>query len=138
MRNVFEGCAFLSAEAGMHRDRRELGELSAEQLSEIWITSLSDLWGDTIEIEDGYRLLWSLIPHMIWEPGYFYSYSYGLLTAWSAFARYQQVGDGFAEHHLAMLAAGGSRSPENSWRWSASTSPIQASGTLASTCWTAC
>ena len=49
---------------------------------------------------------------MIWEPGYLYSYSYGLLTAWSAFARYKQVGDGFAEDYLAMLAAGGSRSPE--------------------------
>ena len=48
---------------------------------------------------------------MIWEPGYLYSYSYGLLTAWSAFARYKQVGDGFAEDYLAMLAAGGSRSP---------------------------
>jgi len=112
MLNVFEGCALVSAEAGMHRHRREHGELSAEELSEIWTTSLSNLWEDTIEIEEGTRLLWSLIPHMIWEPGYLYSYSYGLLTAWSAFARYKQVGDGFAEDYLAMLAAGGSRSPE--------------------------
>jgi len=112
MLNVFEGCALVSAEAGMHRHRREHGELSAEELSEIWTSSLSNLWEDTIEIEDGMRLLWSLIPHMIWEPGYLYSYSYGLLTAWSAFARYKQVGEPFAEDYLAMLAAGGSRSPE--------------------------
>ncbi len=112
MLNVFEGCALVSAEAGMHRHRREHGELSAEELSEIWTGSLSNLWQDTIEIENGTRLLWSLIPHMIWEPGYLYSYSYGLLTAWSAFARYKQVGDGFAEDYLNMLAAGGSRSPE--------------------------
>jgi oligoendopeptidase F len=112
MLNVFEGCAYLSAEAGMHRHRREYGELNAEELSEIWTSSLSGLWADTIEIEDGTRLLWSLIPHLIWEPGYLYSYSYGLLTAWSAVARFTQVGDGFAEDYLAMLAAGGSRSPE--------------------------
>jgi oligoendopeptidase F len=112
MLNVFEGCALVSAEAGMHHHRREHGELSAKELSEIWTASLSNLWEDTIEIEDGTRLLWSLIPHMIWEPGYLYSYSYGLLTAWSAFARYKQVGDGFAEDYLTMLAAGGSRSPE--------------------------
>jgi oligoendopeptidase F len=112
MLNVFEGCALVSAEAGMHRHRRVHGELSAEELSEIWTSSLSNLWEDTIEIEDGMRLLWSLIPHMIWEPGYLYSYSYGLLTAWSAFARYKQVGEPFAEDYLAMLAAGGSRSPE--------------------------
>jgi oligoendopeptidase F len=112
MLNVFEGCALVSAEAGMHRHRREHGELGAEELSEIWTSSLSDLWEDTINIEDGIRLLWSLIPHMIWEPGYLYSYSYGLLTAWSAFARYKQVGEEFAESYLAMLAAGGSRRPD--------------------------
>jgi oligoendopeptidase F len=112
MRNVFEGCAYLSAEAGMHRHVRENGELTAEEISEIWTGSLIDLWADTIDIEDGMRLFWSLIPHMIWEPGYLYSYSYGLLTAWSAFARYKKVGDEFAEDYLAMLAAGGSRSPE--------------------------
>jgi oligoendopeptidase F len=113
MLNVFEGCAYLSAEAAMHRHRREHGELNVEELSEIWTSSLTDLWGDTIKIEEGHRLLWSLIPHVIWEPGYLYSYSYGLLTAWSAFARYKQAGDGFAEDYLSMLAAGGSRSPED-------------------------
>jgi oligoendopeptidase F len=112
MLNVFEGCALVSAEAEMHRHRREHGELGAEELSEIWTSSLSDLWQDTIDIEDGIRLLWSLIPHMIWEPGYLYSYSYGLLTAWSAFARYKQIGEELVEDYLAMLAAGGSRSPE--------------------------
>jgi oligoendopeptidase F len=49
---------------------------------------------------------------MIWEPGYLYSYSYGLLTAWSAFARYKQAGPEFSEDYLNMLAAGGSRSPD--------------------------
>ena len=111
MLNVFEGCAFMAAEARMHRHRREHGELSADELSEIWTSSLGEVWQDTIEIEDGARLLWSLIPHMIWEPGYLYSYSYGLLTAWSAFARHAELGEGFAEDYLAMLAAGGSRSP---------------------------
>jgi oligoendopeptidase F len=112
MLNVFEGCALVSAEAGMHRHRREHGELSAEELSEIWTASLTELWQDTVEIEDGIRLLWSLIPHLICEPGYLYSYPYGLLTAWSAFARYKQLGNEFAENYLAMLAAGGSRSPQ--------------------------
>jgi oligoendopeptidase F len=111
MLSVFESSALLSAEAQMHHHRREHGELNATELSEIWTASLSDLWADTIEIEDGTRLLWSLIPHMVWEPGYLYSYSYGLLTAWSAFARYQQIGEQFSEDYLNMLTAGGSRSP---------------------------
>jgi len=112
MLNVFQCCALVSAEARMHRHRREEGELSAAELSEIWSSSLGNLWADTVEIEDGMRLLWSLIPHMIWEPGYLYSYSYGLLTAWSAFARSNEAGEAFAEDYLNLLAAGGSRSPE--------------------------
>lgn len=112
MLNVFQGRALVSAEAGMHHHRREHGELSAEELSEIWTSSLGEMWGDTIEIEDGIRILWSLIPQMIWEPGYLYSYCYGLLTAWSAFARYEEIGEDFAENYLGMLAAGGARSPD--------------------------
>ena len=111
MLNVFQGCALASAEAQMHHYRREHGELGTEELSEIWTRSLRDLWHDTIEIEDGIRVLWSVIPHLIWEPGYLYSYSYGLLTAWSFFGHYQRVGTSFAEHYMAMLAAGGTRSP---------------------------
>jgi oligoendopeptidase F len=111
MLSIFESSALLSAEAQMHHYRRAHGELNAAQLSEIWTASLSHLWADTIEIEEGTRILWSLIPHMVWEPGYLYSYSYGLLTAWSAFARYQQIGEQFCEDYLNMLAAGGSRSP---------------------------
>ncbi|HET9718502.1 MAG TPA: M3 family metallopeptidase [Solirubrobacteraceae bacterium] len=112
MGNVFMAHAYLVAEAGMHRARREQGELSAEELTEIWSAALRDLWQDTVELDDGMRLLWSLIPHMILEPGYLYSYAYGLLTAWSAFVRHQEVGEPFAEDYLSMLAAGGSRSPE--------------------------
>jgi oligoendopeptidase F len=113
MSNVFLGCAFLSAEAAMHRHVREHGEMSGDELSEIWTDALRTVWGDTVDIDEGFRLLWSLIPHMIWEPGYLYSYAYGLLTAWSAFARYKQLGDPFAGDYLAMLAAGGSRSPQD-------------------------
>ena len=45
-------------------------------------------------------------------PNHLYSYSFGLLTAWSAYARYREVGAAFVEDYIAMLAAGGSRSPE--------------------------
>lgn len=112
MGNVFFGAAVLRAEAEMHRARREQGELSGERLSEIWGGALSDMWQDTVEIEEGMRLHWSLIPHLISDPGYVYSYAYGLLTAWSAFVHHQHGDDHFAEAYLNMLAAGGSHSPD--------------------------
>lgn len=112
MTNVFLGGAILTAEAEMHRVRREQGELSGEQLSQIWEGALSGMLQDTTEIEEGMRLLWSLIPHLIFTPGYMYSYAYGLLTAWSAFVHHQQGDGDFAEAYLNMLAAGGSRSPD--------------------------
>ena len=41
-----------------------------------------------------------------------YAYAYGQLLALSVYARYLEEGEGFVPAYLEMLAAGGSRSPE--------------------------
>ena len=52
------------------------------------------------------------MPHFFFDvPGYVYGYAFGQLLALAAYARYRQVGEPFVEDYLAMLAAGGSRSP---------------------------
>jgi oligoendopeptidase F len=45
-------------------------------------------------------------------PGYVYAYSYGQLLALSVYRSYEQRGDAFVPKYLELLAAGGSRSPE--------------------------
>src|SRR6202012_1336824 len=75
--------------------------------------SQTELFGDAVQMTDGYRMWWSYVPHFINTPGYVYAYAYGELLALSVYGRYEQEGPDFAPDYLALLAAGGSRAPED-------------------------
>ena len=109
---VFRQMAMNRFEHLVHTSRRRDGELSAQRFGELWVESQSELFGDSVEITDGYRIWWSYIPHFIDTPGYVYAYAYGQLLALSVYGRYRQVGPEFVPRYLELLAAGGSRSPE--------------------------
>ena len=109
---VFRQMAMNRFEHLVHTRRRSEGELSVERICEAWVDSQSELFGDSVEITDGYRMWWSYVPHFINTPGYVYAYAYGLLLALSVYSRYLQEGESFAPAYLDLLAAGGSRSPE--------------------------
>ena len=112
MATVFRQMSMNRFEHLMHTRRRDEGELSADRISELWFDSQSELFGDSVEITDGYRIWWSYIPHFINTPGYVYAYAYGQLLALSAYGRFAAEGESFVPRYLDLLAAGGSRSPE--------------------------
>jgi oligoendopeptidase F len=109
---VFRQMAMNRFEYLVHTRRREEGELSVDRLAELWTESQAELFGDSVEMCDGYRSWWSYIPHFIGVPGYVYAYAYGQLFALSAYRRYLDEGTSFVPRYLKLLAAGGSRSPE--------------------------
>jgi oligoendopeptidase F len=109
---VFRQVAMNRFEDLVHTARREEGELSVERFGELWAESQGELLGDSVELTEGYRSWWSYIPHFIGSPGYVYAYAYGQLLALSVYERYQQTGAELVPRYLEMLAAGGSRSPE--------------------------
>jgi oligoendopeptidase F len=109
---VFRQIAMNRFEDLAHNARRHEGELAAERLGELWVESQQELLGDSVEITDGYRTWWSYIPHFIDTPGYVYAYAYGQLLALSVYERYEQRGAEFVPQYLELLAAGGSRTPE--------------------------
>ncbi|HEV3033718.1 MAG TPA: M3 family oligoendopeptidase [Solirubrobacteraceae bacterium] len=109
---VFRQVAMNRFEDLVHTNRREQGELSVERLGELWAESQSEMFGDSIELTDGYRTWWSYIPHFIGSPGYVYAYAYGQLLALSVYERYQQTGPELVPNYLRMLAAGGSLPPQ--------------------------
>jgi oligoendopeptidase F len=109
---VFRQMAMNRFEHLAHTHRRQEGELSADRISELWVESQAELFGDSVEITDGYRMWWSYVPHFINTPGYVYAYAYGQLLALSVYRRYLDEGPSFAPRYLELLAAGGSRSPE--------------------------
>jgi oligoendopeptidase F len=109
---VFRQVAMNRFEDLVHTARRGEGELSVDRLGELWAESQSELFGDSVELTDGYRTWWSYIPHFIGSPGYVYAYAYGQLLALSVYQRYEQTGPELVPKYLELLAAGGSRSPE--------------------------
>jgi oligoendopeptidase F len=109
---VFRQMAMNRYEHLVHTSRRTDGELSADRLSELWIQTQAELFGDSVEITEGYQMWWSYIPHFINTPGYVYAYAYGQLLALSVYGRYREEGESFVPRYLEMLGAGGSRSPE--------------------------
>jgi oligoendopeptidase F len=109
---VFRQVAMNRFEDLVHTARRTEGELSVERFGELWSESQAELLGDSVEITDGYRSWWSYIPHFIGSPGYVYAYAYGQLLALSVYDRYEQRGAEFVPQYLELLAAGGSRSPQ--------------------------
>jgi oligoendopeptidase F len=109
---VFRQVAMNRFEELVHTERREHGEISVERFGELWAESQEELLGDAVEVTEGYRSWWSYIPHFIGSPGYVYAYAYGQLLALSVYERYEKVGEELVPQYLEMLAAGGSRSPE--------------------------
>jgi oligoendopeptidase F len=109
---VFRQVAMNRFEDLVHTERRERGELSVERFGELWAESQTEMLGDSVELTDGYRTWWSYIPHFIGSPGYVYAYAYGQLLALSVYQRYEQTGRELVPRYLELLAAGGSKSPE--------------------------
>jgi oligoendopeptidase F len=109
---VFRQVAMNRFEDLVHNARRNEGELSVERFGELWSESQQEMLGDSVEVTEGYRSWWSYIPHFIGSPGYVYAYAYGQLLALSVYQRYEQTGPELVPRYLELLAAGGSRSPE--------------------------
>jgi oligoendopeptidase F len=109
---VFRQTAMNRFEELVHTTRREEGELAVERFNELWAQSQEEMLGDSVELTEGYRSWWSYVPHFISTPGYVYAYAYGQLLALSIYKRYIDEGSSFVPSYLALLSAGGSKSPE--------------------------
>jgi oligoendopeptidase F len=109
---VFRQTAMHQFEQLVHTARREEGELSVDRFAELWTATQEELFGDAVEVTEGYRSWWSYIPHFVNTPGYVYAYAYGQLLALSVYRRYQDEGRPFVKDYLRLLAAGGSMAPE--------------------------
>jgi oligoendopeptidase F len=109
---VFRQVAMNRFEELAHNARREQGELSGERIGELWLDSQGEMLGDSVQLTEGYSCWWSYIPHFIGSPGYVYAYAYGQLLALSVYERYLQQGPELVPRYLELLAAGGSKEPE--------------------------
>ncbi len=105
---VVRQIAFYSFERRVHIERRN-GELTAEQLCNIWLEVQRESLGPAIDLRPGYEVFWTYIPHFIHSPFYVYAYAFGDCLVNSLYAVYERANEGFAERYLEMLAAGGTK-----------------------------
>lgn len=110
---VFRQVSMNRFEHAMHTARREEGELTTERLSELWIKTQSELYGDSVTLSEGYATWWCYIPHFLHTPGYVYAYAFGELLVLALYEEYNRHPDGFADKYLDLLRAGGSDWPEH-------------------------
>ncbi len=97
----------------MHNGRRELGELTTEQLNDMWMETQKAMFGDSVTMTDNYAQWWSYVPHFLQAPGYVYAYSFGELLVLALWTLYQERGDSFAPEYVEVLAAGDGDWPHN-------------------------
>ncbi len=109
---VFRQVAFNRYEEASHVARRTEGELSIDELSEIFQVKLQAMFGDALTLTDEHKIWWSYVGHFVHTPGYVYAYAFGNLLALSVYHRYLDRGRGFVEDYLEFLAAGGSTRPD--------------------------
>src|SRR5256885_1809908 len=79
----FRQVAFNRYEDAIHTRRRTEGELSAEQLGEIFQEQRHATFGDVLTLTDEHKVWWSYVGHFLHTPGYVYAYAFGNLLALS-------------------------------------------------------
>jgi oligoendopeptidase F len=108
LNTVVRQIAFYTFERRVHTARKE-GELTTEQLNEIWLDVSRESLGPGVKLNEGYGIFWSYIPHFIHSPFYVYAYAFGDCLVNSLYAQYERASDGFAERYFELLKAGGSK-----------------------------
>jgi oligoendopeptidase F len=106
LNTVVRQIAFVDFERRIHDERRK-GELTPDQIGEIWLGVQRESLGPVFRFDDEYRYYWTYIPHFIHTPFYVYAYAFGDCLVNSLYAAYQDAHEGFAERYLDMLRAGG-------------------------------
>jgi oligoendopeptidase F len=105
---VVRQIAFYAFERKVHEARRT-GELTAEQLCELWMSVQAESLGPSIRLSPGYETFWCYIPHFIHSPFYVYAYAFGDCLVNSLYGVYETAADGFQERYFALLSAGGTK-----------------------------
>jgi oligoendopeptidase F len=105
---VVRQIAFYSYERKVHLERRN-GELTSEQLCELWMSVQDESLGPSIRLGPGYEVFWTYIPHFIHSPFYVYAYAFGDCLVNSLYGVYEKADEGFVERYFALLAAGGTK-----------------------------
>jgi len=105
---VVRQIAFYDFECKLHAARAD-GELTPDQINEIWMSVQGESLGPVFNFMDGYETFWAYIPHFIHSPFYVYAYAFGDGLVNALYAVYAEGDPDFQIKYFDMLRAGGSK-----------------------------
>ena len=108
LNTVVRQIAFYEFERRLHTQRRE-GEMTAEQIGEIWLDVQRTSLGPAFEFTPEYNVFWAYVPHFIHSPFYVYAYAFGDCLVNALYGVFQSGHPGFQAKYLDMLRAGGTK-----------------------------
>ncbi|MAM61034.1 M3 family oligoendopeptidase [Maritimibacter sp. UBA3975] len=106
---VVRQIAFYDFECKLHEARRTQGELTTDQINELWMSVQGESLGPAFNFMDGYETFWSYIPHFVHSPFYVYAYAFGDGLVNALYAVYEEGDPDFQKKYFEMLKAGGSK-----------------------------
>ena len=111
LNTVVRQIAFHNFETRIHDARRQ-GELTSDEISDIWMETQRAALGPAVQTGDDYRPIWGYIPHFVHTPFYVYAYAFGDCLVNALWQNYQASvkqgeGDRFVEKYRDLLKAGG-------------------------------
>jgi oligoendopeptidase F len=99
--SIFERSAYPRIAAGC----------SSEELAQDYLESLSEQFGDAVELSEEFAWEWTTIPHIYHSPFYPYAYSFGQLLVLALYQQYLSEGEAFLPRYVKLLSYGGSAAP---------------------------
>jgi oligoendopeptidase F len=108
---VFRQIVLTRFEQLLHQTRRDRGELTCEQINDLWLAANRPMHGEVVRLTEGYAWWWLYIGHFIHVPFYCYAYAFGELLVLALVQKYKQEGEAFVPKYLELLSSGGSEAP---------------------------
>ena len=84
---------------------------SLEDLTDHYLESLREQFGDAVDVSEEFKWEWIAIPHFYRTPFYTYAYSFAQLLVLALYQQYRLEGQAFIPRYLRILSYGGSESP---------------------------
>ena len=108
LNTVVRQIAFHRFETRFH-DARAEGELSPDQIGELWLETMGESLGPAIRLNDGYEHYWAYVSHFVHAPFYVYAYAFGDLLVRALMEKRREDPVAFAPLYEDLLAAGGTK-----------------------------
>ena len=108
LNSVVRQIAFHRFETRFHAARMA-GEVSVEQIGEIWLQIMGESLGPAVRLNPGSQFYWAYVSHFVHAPFYVYAYAFGNLLVEALMEHRRSHPEGFAPDYTRLLAGGGSR-----------------------------